>query len=150
MEIESGSRDDRPKLRDALSVCRRRKATLLIAKLDRLARSVAFIANLMDGDTEFVAVDTRDSDQNFVGLQQARNTAMANGTYDLQDIRTTDRNERTGNVRCEAVLLFSVARWGEVHESIKYKVERTSDGRTYVTISRDSLTGFPIPSALPE
>lgn len=40
-----------------MGACHRAKATLLIAKLDRLARSVAFVAGLMDGDTEFVAVD---------------------------------------------------------------------------------------------
>jgi len=57
VEIESGGKDDRPKLREALTACQRNKATLLIAKLDRLARSVAFIANLMDGNTEFVACD---------------------------------------------------------------------------------------------
>lgn len=57
VEIESGGKDDRPKLRDALAACQRSKATLLIAKLDRLARSVAFIANLMDGNTDFVACD---------------------------------------------------------------------------------------------
>lgn len=57
VEVESGGKDDRPTLRKALSACQRAKATLLIAKLDRLARSVAFVAGLMDGDTEFVAVD---------------------------------------------------------------------------------------------
>ncbi len=43
--------------RIALETCRRHKATLLIAKLDRLARNVAFIANLMESATDFVAVD---------------------------------------------------------------------------------------------
>jgi hypothetical protein len=57
VEVESGSKDDRPKLQEAIAACQRSKATLLIAKLDRLARSVAFVAGLMDGDTEFVAVD---------------------------------------------------------------------------------------------
>lgn len=57
VEIESGGKSDRPKLREALAVCQRENAALLIAKLDRLARSVAFIANRMDDDTEFVAVD---------------------------------------------------------------------------------------------
>jgi len=56
-EVESGRRADRPELAKALDLCRRRKATLVIAKLDRLARNVAFIANLMDADVEFVAVD---------------------------------------------------------------------------------------------
>src|SRR5207237_5081258 len=40
-----------------LAVCRLHRATLVIAKLDRLARNVAFIANLMDGGVEFVACD---------------------------------------------------------------------------------------------
>ncbi len=57
VEIESGSKNDRPKLALALDACRRHKATLLIAKLDRLARNVAFIANLMDSNIDFVATD---------------------------------------------------------------------------------------------
>jgi DNA invertase Pin-like site-specific DNA recombinase len=56
-EVESGKRSDRPQLLAALTACKRQKATLVIAKLDRLARNVAFIANLMDGGVEFVAVD---------------------------------------------------------------------------------------------
>jgi DNA invertase Pin-like site-specific DNA recombinase len=57
VEIESGSKSDRPKLREALDACQREKATLLIAKLDRLARSVAFISALMEAKTNFLAVD---------------------------------------------------------------------------------------------
>lgn len=56
-EVESGRHDDRPELEKALAACRRHKAILVIAKLDRLARSVAFIANLMDSGVEFTAVD---------------------------------------------------------------------------------------------
>ena len=56
-EVETGKRSDRPELQRALAVCRRPKAKLLIAKLDRLSRNVAFIAALMDGNTEFVACD---------------------------------------------------------------------------------------------
>jgi DNA invertase Pin-like site-specific DNA recombinase len=56
-EIESGKRNDRPNLQAALAACKRQKAILIIAKLDRLARNVAFIANLMESGVEFVAVD---------------------------------------------------------------------------------------------
>jgi DNA invertase Pin-like site-specific DNA recombinase len=56
-EIESGRRSDRPKLAEALAACRVHKATLVIAKLDRLARNVAFVSNLMDAGVEFEAVD---------------------------------------------------------------------------------------------
>jgi DNA invertase Pin-like site-specific DNA recombinase len=57
VEVESGKKKDRPELAAALAECRRHRATLLIAKLDRLARSVHFIAGLMDGGVEFVAAD---------------------------------------------------------------------------------------------
>lgn len=43
-EVESGKRSDRPELIKALDECRRRKAVLVIAKLDRLGRNLAFIA----------------------------------------------------------------------------------------------------------
>lgn len=60
-EVESGRNPQRPQLAEALSVCRKMKATLLIAKLDRLSRSVAFIANLLEDTSRskvsFVATD---------------------------------------------------------------------------------------------
>lgn len=56
-EVESGRKNDRPQLIAALDLCRRRKAVLVIAKLDRLARNVAFVARLMESGAEFVAVD---------------------------------------------------------------------------------------------
>ncbi|MGU3419547.1 recombinase family protein [Methylobacterium sp. D54C] len=57
VEVESGKRSDRPKLAEALRLCRLHKATLVIAKLDRLARNVAFVSALMESGVEFVAVD---------------------------------------------------------------------------------------------
>jgi DNA invertase Pin-like site-specific DNA recombinase len=58
VEVESGKRsDNRPKLAEALTLCRAHRATLLVAKLDRLARNVAFISALMEAGVKFVAVD---------------------------------------------------------------------------------------------
>jgi Resolvase, N terminal domain len=57
VEVESGRKSDRPELAKALQAARKGRATLLIAKLDRLARNVAFIANLMDAGCDFVACD---------------------------------------------------------------------------------------------
>ena len=58
IEVESGKRNDRPELAKALAVCRKRRgAKLVIAKLDRLSRNVAFIATMMDSNVEFVACD---------------------------------------------------------------------------------------------
>lgn len=60
VEIESGKRNDRPELAKALALCRIHKAVLLVAKLDRLARNVAFTATLMESGVKFVAVDMPD------------------------------------------------------------------------------------------
>jgi DNA invertase Pin-like site-specific DNA recombinase len=56
-EVESGKRNARPELERALAACRKHKAKLVIAKLDRLSRNLAFIATLMDSGVEFVAAD---------------------------------------------------------------------------------------------
>jgi DNA invertase Pin-like site-specific DNA recombinase len=57
VEVESGAKASRPELTAALASCRLHRATLVIAKLDRLARNVAFIANLMEGGVDFIACD---------------------------------------------------------------------------------------------
>jgi DNA invertase Pin-like site-specific DNA recombinase len=57
VEVESGKKADRPQIAAALAACRLHRATLVIAKLDRLSRNVAFIANLMDSGAEFIACD---------------------------------------------------------------------------------------------
>jgi DNA invertase Pin-like site-specific DNA recombinase len=57
-EVESGkSAANRPQLLAAIEMCKRRKAVLVIAKLDRLARNVHFISGLMESKVEFVACD---------------------------------------------------------------------------------------------
>lgn len=56
-EVESGKRKNRPQLNAALAMCRKEKATLVIAKLDRLARNLHFISGLMEARIDFVAVD---------------------------------------------------------------------------------------------
>lgn len=57
VEIESGKRADRPQLARALAEAKRIGGVLLIAKLDRLARNVAFIANLLESGVEVTAAD---------------------------------------------------------------------------------------------
>lgn len=57
VEVETGRSATRPVLLQSIAQCRREKAVLLIARLDRLARSVSFISSLIDGGVEFVAAD---------------------------------------------------------------------------------------------
>ena len=57
VEVESGKNNHRPQLAEALAHAKREGATLLIAKLDRLARNVAFIANLLEANVPITCAD---------------------------------------------------------------------------------------------
>lgn len=65
VEIESGRKTDkqRPKLGEALAMCKKQKAVLVVAKLDRLARNVHFISGLMEAKVKFVALDMPEANE---------------------------------------------------------------------------------------
>lgn len=68
VEVESGSRDGRPRLAEALSLCRVHGATLLIAKLDRLSRDAHFLLGLQKAGVRFVAADMPEANEMVVGI----------------------------------------------------------------------------------
>lgn len=68
LEVESGKNADRPKLQDALELCRATGATLLIAKLDRLSRDAHFLLGLQKAGGKFVAVDMPTANELTVGI----------------------------------------------------------------------------------
>ncbi|TXN79214.1 recombinase family protein [Methylobacterium sp. WL8] len=68
VEVESGSRDDRPELYKALSLCRLHHATLVIAKLDRLSRDAHFLLGLQKAGVRFVAADMPEANEMVVGI----------------------------------------------------------------------------------
>lgn len=57
LEVESGKNNDRPQIRRALADAKRKGAVLVIAKLDRLARNVAFVSSLLETGVEIEAAD---------------------------------------------------------------------------------------------
>jgi DNA invertase Pin-like site-specific DNA recombinase len=67
-EIESGKRTDRPELERALAACRIHNATLVIAKLDRLARDAHFLLGLQKARVQFVAADMPEANDMVVGI----------------------------------------------------------------------------------
>ena len=71
-EIETGtSKRYRPILNEAIELCKNTGATLIIAKLDRLARNVAFVSSLMDSKVKFKAVDMPQANELTIHIMSA-------------------------------------------------------------------------------
>lgn len=102
VEHESGRNNDRPELEKALKACRARKATLLVAKLDRLSRSQQFLMSLIDSGVEVL----------FCDLPQLPNGAA--GRFMLQQMSAVAELE-AGLIseRTKAALAAKVARDGQ-------------------------------------
>ncbi len=78
-EVESGkNHKNRPRLKDALQLCKATGATLVVAKLDRLARNVAFLSAMLEAGVEFIACDNPTANRLTVHILAAVAEAEAN------------------------------------------------------------------------
>lgn len=107
-EVESGKRNDRPELAEALRRLKLTGATLVVAKLDRLSRSVAFLSTLQDSGAKFVAADMPEANELTVHLlaavAQAERKAISTRTKEA--LRAAkERGVKLGNPNGAAALL---------------------------------------------
>jgi len=68
VEIESGKNSKRPKLLEAIELCKASGATLVVAKIDRLTRDAAFLLNLKDAGIDFIAADMPEANRLTIGI----------------------------------------------------------------------------------
>src|SRR3954453_13507955 len=86
VEVESGKADDRPQLEQALATCELSGATLVVAKLDRLSRNLAFLAKLQESDARFIAADMPEANELTIHIM----AAVAQAERKAISIRTTE------------------------------------------------------------
>lgn len=111
-DVESGNRSDRLGLAKALHACKQQRATLVIAKLDRLSRNLSFIAQLMESGVEFVAADMPSANKFTLHVI----AAMAEYERDLISQRTKAalqaakaRGRKLGNPRIQSASVLGTA-----------------------------------------
>jgi DNA invertase Pin-like site-specific DNA recombinase len=151
-EIESGKRHaNRPQLLAALDACRRSRAVLVIARLDRLARNVAFISNLMESGVEFLAVDMPTANRLTIHIL----AAVAEHEREMISQRTKAalaqakaRGTKLGNPNALAVLpaarAIAAAAYPPIAPEIRDLIARwRSEGKTLRTIA-DNLNRLAI------
>ena len=68
VEVESGKRNNRPKLHEAIALAKAYNATLIIAKLDRLSRNALFLLSLKEAGVKFVAADNPSANNLTIGI----------------------------------------------------------------------------------
>jgi DNA invertase Pin-like site-specific DNA recombinase len=136
-EIESGKRNDRPQIKAALAACRAQRATLIIAKLDRLARRVSFISSLMEAGVEFVACDNPHATRLTIHIL----AAIAEHEREMISARTKAalaaakaRGVKLGNPRLLAGDRFAARAAGRVHAANAAK--RATDIAPYIEAAR--------------
>jgi DNA invertase Pin-like site-specific DNA recombinase len=143
-EVESGRKHgNRPQLLAALADCRKRRAVLMIARLDRLARNVAFIANLMESGADFVAVDMPTANRLTIHIL----AAVAEHEREMISTRTKAalaeakrRGVTLGNPRLEDARARALAvhrAHGPAPEVLALMVEWRAQGKVLRQIARD-------------
>lgn len=132
-EVETGkgvnALEKRPVLKEALEHCKDIGATLIVAKLDRLARSVAFIANLMESGASFVACDNPTANELTVHIL----AAVAQAEVRAISTRTKEALERA---KARGVKLGSPIGWNNVNGL------RVKDANAFAETIRPVITKF--------
>lgn len=135
IEVESGKGSNalarRPQLRMALDACKKHKATLVIAKLDRLARNVHFISGLLESGVEFVAADMPEANKVMLHMH----AVMAEWERDQISART---KAALAAARTRGVLLGVAGR-----ENLNRNVQlRKSQADSFAQKLRSVIEGF--------
>ncbi|MDR6197347.1 recombinase family protein [Siphonobacter sp. SORGH_AS_0500] len=125
-DIESGKKNERPQLQAAIAHCKSNGATLLIAKLDRLTRNVAFVFTLRDSGVNFVCCDMPEANTLTIGIL----ATMAQHERELIADRTkkalAEKKKRGFTLGTPANLTEQAKRKGTLHTQLNAQADQNN------------------------
>lgn len=128
-EVESGKNDKRPELEKAIKRCRKTGATLVVAKLDRLSRNVAFLLTLKESGIQLAAADMPESNTLtftvMAGVAQYEREMISKRTRDALAAAKA-RGTVLGGFRENAPDISQYQDQGVA--AVKYKAQERADG----------------------
>ena len=123
VETESGRKNDRKVLGEALAFSRKHRCTLLLARLDRLSRSVHFISGLMESKVDFLDLQNPSKDPLWLHLRAVI------GEHELRLIRERTRNA----LKAAKARGVELGKTGKILAK-RHKAEATKKALTYESI----------------
>ncbi len=126
-EIESGRASNRPELDRALSLCRIHRATLIIARLDRLTRDPYFLAGLENAGIEFLVVDMPAAN---------RFTIQVMASVASEEARAISERTRLALAAARARGVLLGDRSGRIAQHAAYGGKRSAEARQSTALSR--------------
>lgn len=160
-EIESGKKSDRAKFLEAISLCQKHGYTLLVAKLDRLARNVFVISSLMQSKINFLALDqpfatpfqihilaavaefelTQVKTRTIAALQacKARGVSLGNPRYaesvgrarEAKSAKASERNAKLRTIIEEIKTKTGLSKLAELAEALNLRGIKTARGNAW-------------------
>lgn len=146
VEVESGKNNARPELAKALHLAKVTGATLVVAKLDRLSRNVAFLAALQESGASFVAADMPEANELTIHIMaavaQAERKAISRRTKEALAAAKA-RGVKLGNPNGAAALISAEKGNAASVEAIKAGADRFAADLAPIL---DDITGAGITS----
>lgn len=141
IEIETGKSSNRPKLNDALLCCKEHDATLIVAKLDRLARNLHFVTSLQNANIEFICCDMPTANRLTIHIISAiaENEAVLISQRTKQALAEKKKQGlKLGNPQNNGLTPFTIAKGCKVRQDNALNNEQNRKASAFVLLMRNN------------
>lgn len=140
-EIETGKSSNRPKLNDALLCCKEHKATLIVAKLDRLARNLHFVTSLQEANIDFICCDMPTANRLTIHIISAiaENEALLISQRTKQALAEKKKHGiKLGNPQNNGLTALTISKGSQIRQENALNNERNKKAGAFVMLMRNN------------